>query len=112
MTRNDAKELLGCPDVCNKNIKMNPSQLLFMSLVFKEDFEKMLPSNILSNFTNSILFKTNNVIEIKKRRAILEAYAEGKPIEILSGTNRVAIIRDSNSDVNFDWDSYIFRILG
>lgn len=111
MTRNDAKELLGCPAVCNESIRIEPSQLLFMSLVFGGNLENMLPGNISQGFMNSILFKTDNRIEIKKRRAILEAYAEGKPIEILSGGNRVAVIRDGDSDVNFAWDSYTFKVL-
>ena len=111
MNRETAKEMLKCPHVCSGDITISQSQLLFMSMVFGKDLEKYLPVNMSEDFRNSLLFKTRDRTEAKKREAILKAYAEGKPIEILSNGNSVAVVKGEDADINFDWNSLTFSVL-
>lgn len=111
MNRKTAKEMLKCPHVCSGNITISQSQLLFMTMAFGKDLERYLPMNISEDLRNSLLFKTRDRPEAKRRETILKAYAEGKPIEILSNGNRVAVIRSKDADINFDWNSLAFRVL-
>ena len=111
MNRETAKEMLKCPHVGSGDITISQSQLLFMTMAFGKNLERHLPVNISEDLRNSLLFKTRDRKEAKRREAILEAYAEGKPIEILSNGNRVAVIKGEDADINFDWNSLTFRVL-